>query len=89
MALIAFCAIALVENVTNAHPAGGRRGDGSVGRGGKVGSGEKEEEEEGRRERTKNKDKRVTRTSLFCKKQRAEQEVENNNIFLSQSTTAA
>lgn len=23
MALIAFCAIALVENVTNAHPAGG------------------------------------------------------------------
>ncbi len=26
MPLIAFCAIALVENVTNAHPAGGRGG---------------------------------------------------------------
>lgn len=59
MALIAFCAIALVENVTNAHPVG--RGEGGmVGQwkgGGAEGYWEEEKEEEGRQERTKTRQK--------------------------------
>lgn len=47
MALIAFCAIALVENVTNAHPAGGRGGTWEGG----------EERKEERRERNKTRQK--------------------------------
>lgn len=77
MALIAFCAIALVENVTNAHPAGGEERGGAGG----VGLGVRRRRRE---ERTKNRDKRVTHTSSFFKKRRPKQEVENN-IFISQS----
>lgn len=56
MALIAFCAIALVENVTNAHPVGRAGGGGTVeGRRGRAEG--QEEEEEGRQERTKTRQK--------------------------------
>lgn len=64
MALIAFCAIALVENVTNAHPAGGRGGSWEGG-------------SRGRRRRDKRKtkqDKRVGQVVIKPKKQRSYKE---------------
>lgn len=59
MALIAFCAIALVENVTNAHPVGreGRRGrDGGTVEGRR---GREEGQEEGEDKKEQKQDKRV------------------------------
>ncbi len=63
MALIAFCAIALVENVTNAHPAGGRGGTWEGG----------EERKEERRERNKTRQKGWT-GCYKAKKQRSYKE---------------
>lgn len=71
MALIAFCAIALVENVTNAHPVtreGGQREGGRDGRG--VGGRAEGQEEEGRQERTKTRQKGWTRRRYKNPKQR-------------------
>lgn len=74
MALIAFCAIALVENVTNAHPVGreGRRGrDGGTveGRRGRE-EGQEEEEEEGEDKKEQKQDKRVGHVVIKKPKQR-------------------
>lgn len=84
MALIAFCAIALVENVTNAHPVGRggeerREGWRDSGReeGGRAEGQEEEEEEEGRQERTKTRQKGWTRRCY--KKTQTEIDTENSS----------
>lgn len=88
MALIAFCAIALVENVTNAHPVvrKGRRGrDGGTVEGRRGREEGQEEEEEGEDKKEQKQDKGWTRCCY--KKNKTEIDTENSsqadNIVLS------